>query len=330
MNCEHIFEMMCLVADGEANLTERSIVEGHISSCEECLIVFASLQRTSTLLSTVEAVEPPAYLTSAILAKTIYAVSPWKQFVGQVSSLFKPVPIRAFAAAAGIIALAIVAYPRVEVALTITGPEVAIVTPGPASTNDMVPSNESNNNSEIVNPVKFGPKPVFENRPVNSNAFASIRRSKDMPLATTALLKTSVAIKSGAFVKKSITLPKSPIGKEMPAVKPDTTATDVEPSVVAPAPTVVATAPPMTPMEMATMLKDMEAGMKDNMVTMPEPAGGGHIVLTSNVSYDNSDQISTLADLKRSLRSTNLDAQRSIEKSIKAREIRLPVFRGSF
>ena len=326
MNCDSNFELMCLVVDGEASLEERIKVETHLLNCNQCSAEFASIQHTSKLLQTADEVAPPAYLHDAILARTVYRVSPIDRFIKILQSGLRPVPIRVMAASAAMFAIAFASYPRSAPLKSRPTPAVVFnqaishpaIQPLP-----MVPAGINEKKPTILPIPVVVARNATEIFPNNSSKLSLTKLPAGVvPATKVAVNRTQVARKTAGF-------PKAPLGKEFgnsivesPPVNPDAPG--------AATPMIVAAATPNPPMDMVAAMKDMENGMKDMGMADPAPMGGNHIILTSNTTYDNSDQVATLADLKRSLRNSNLEDQRAIEKSIKAREIRLPVFKRNF
>jgi hypothetical protein len=70
-SCDSLWDSLSGYADGLASPSERARVEGHVAQCETCARDLEFMRRTSTALSDVPEVAPPAGLRDAILAATV-------------------------------------------------------------------------------------------------------------------------------------------------------------------------------------------------------------------------------------------------------------------
>lgn len=79
-SCEEIWDLLSVYADGEATPEESARVEHHITECQRCARDLAFLRETARALEETPEIAPPPGLRDAILAATIYRPS-WPERV---------------------------------------------------------------------------------------------------------------------------------------------------------------------------------------------------------------------------------------------------------
>src|SRR3981189_3602328 len=75
MDCDKVWDLLSIYADGEADPSEAAIVENHVAVCADCARGLAFMKTTVDVLSRMEEVEPPASLRASIFAATIERVT---------------------------------------------------------------------------------------------------------------------------------------------------------------------------------------------------------------------------------------------------------------
>jgi len=336
MDCDKVWDLLSIYADGEADPSEAAIVENHVAVCADCARGLAFMKTTVDVLSRMEEVEPPASLRASIFAATVERVT-LRQRIAAAFKTLVPLPVRygALAGAAGLL-LAFALHNGVN---SLSHPaQYAPSHPNVVAQNSPVTPITPENSEVAPPPVQEqivpniggalpGPgKPIIKQGERNITPSGGVKLvSVSQPalgIQPAAKLNTSV-VKGNKKPAAVNPVQTADFKVKVPMMNtvPDDDMPDNMEEMMAKA------ADPMTT-DMSTKTHDMDPMTKEAAAATATPSA--HYTLISNSSPDIAGQAASLADLKRSLRNRNLDDMQAIEKSIKAKQIRVPVFKGSF
>lgn len=100
MDCDSVWDLLSIFADGEACLEEAEIVESHVAVCADCRRDLEFMQGTSAALHQTAEVLPPATLRENILAATVNRRSLSERIADMILNRLSPAPVRYGALAA--------------------------------------------------------------------------------------------------------------------------------------------------------------------------------------------------------------------------------------
>jgi hypothetical protein len=334
MDCDKVWDLLSIYADGEADPSEAAIVEDHVAVCSDCARGLAFMQTTVDVLSCMEEVEPPSSLRASIFAATIERVT-LRQRIAAAFKTLAPMPVRygALAGAAGLL-LAFALHNGVN---TLSHPARYAPAPNTMASNPPVTPFTPENSEVAPPPVReqiipnIGGAVPVPGKPIIKQGERNITPSGGVKLVSVSQpalgIQPAAKLNTGAVKGNKKPAPVNPVQTADFKVKvpmmntvPDDDMPDMEEMMVK----------AMDPMaaDMSAKAHDMDPMTKEAVAATT--TASTHYTLISNSSPDISGQAASLADLKRSLRNRNLDDMQAIEKSIKARQIRVPVFKGSF
>jgi hypothetical protein len=139
MTCKDIEGKLTVYHEGILPPEEKSLVEGHLASCEGCSSALEALKKTVDVLKNLPEIEPPPWFTQKIMAKVREEA---EQKGGLLKKLFYPfhikIPIEAFAVLF-VAVLGLYIYRA-------TGPEMKTYQTPPAVV-DEVPSKDGTSNN---------------------------------------------------------------------------------------------------------------------------------------------------------------------------------------
>ncbi len=318
MNCDQVWDLLSVYADGETNPHETTMVEDHIASCESCAADLAFLQSTSVSLRDVPEVEPPASLRHAILAATVNRPTWQDRLAAAARRTLVPAPLRygALAAAGAAAALTFVMIHDGGVQLNNpveykpSAPAVAEVRTQPQL------------NTAISMPPAH-PLSGAPTRTIGTFARTTSQRSNST-LATVRLASAaSPSAKNGALKPRPETA--APITVS-PAFKlkvqdPGTNGGDFND-----APPVVASTPANTVDSHGPETLVGSAPVDESLGSQK----GSRIILASSTTVD-AGGVATLADLRRSLKDQESKVSASeLRQRMRDHQIRIDVIKGSF
>ncbi len=94
MDCDRVWDLLSVYADGEADANETAIVEEHIACCTTCARDLEFMQGTSAAVQAETQVAPPAAMRQAILNATIYKPTMQERFASAIRRSFSQSPVR--------------------------------------------------------------------------------------------------------------------------------------------------------------------------------------------------------------------------------------------
>lgn len=100
MDCDSVWDLLSIFADGEACPEEAEIVESHVAVCDACRRDLEFMQGTSVALHQTAEVLPPASLRETILAATVNRRSLSERIADMILNRLSPAPVRYGALAA--------------------------------------------------------------------------------------------------------------------------------------------------------------------------------------------------------------------------------------
>ncbi len=321
MQCDKVWDLLSVYADGETSTHETTVVEAHIAQCADCARDLQFMQSTHAVLQDVPEVEPPAALRSAILAATVDRLSLTERLATAVRRTLAPTPVRYGAiAAAGAAALTAVVLnsgnnpvhynPRTpqSIAAAPTMPNTAGGDPN-APTLDLLdvyqpdaapaatPSLRVRLDSHRTTTRTASLRPGTSSAPIRTAT-----RTSPRPSATTSPTTTSADDND-----KTAPVSSEPTYSELPAIEPEPTRTIV-----------------------AALGSGTDTPEAERTNTN-DPASP-RIVLTASAAAMDPEQIATLADLRRALshRAADSSGNPTTANRGRDRQIRLNVIKGSF
>lgn len=322
IECEKVWDLLSLYADGEATPAEASIVEAHIAVCADCARDLQYMRETHEVLSEAPEVEPPVNLREAILAATVYRPSLPQRIVLGARKVLGPAPVRygvlATAGAAAALTAVFLHNGGGPVMNMPTVPPVVASSPAETSTTEPLGSEPSVNLLDAYQPEATRP---------NSTPAATGRR-------------LAAAIGSGRLrhssTKQLAARPSSQDSKNgsTGAARTSETADDLTSNGA----TASVPAPDFSPDPEPSIRTIASAGETSSQpssenVSAPEStARSVRIVLTASAAALDPQHVATLADLRRSLsRSDGTSvAGTASELRPRDRQIRVNLLRGSF
>ncbi len=325
MQCEKVWDLLSVYADGEATPQEAAIVETHIATCQDCARDLAFMRGTHDVLQDVPEVEPPATLRSAILAATVNRPSLPQRLALGVRKTLAPAPVRYGALAAAGAAAALTAVILTEssgpVLQTPSNPPIVAASPvQPHTQPSVTPERPEVDLLDVYEP------PAATTRVAANVERRTSRRTLRMAQqpVRTALRSTS----KPSFVRAASK------GNPTAATAPEITASD---DLHQPAGGAALTN--------ETIASDPEpttriiASSSENPSTPASSASGGadmnrsaRIVLTASAVALDPQQVATLADLRRSLAhgSSEDRVHSGLPTRPRDKQIRVDVLRSSF
>lgn len=323
MQCDKVWDLLSVFADGETDPHETALVQAHISVCADCARDLQFMQGTHQVLQDVPEVEPPASLRSAILAATVGRPTLTERLATAVRRTLTPAPVRygALAAAGAAAALTAISLRDGNNPVQYVPSNAPVVANAPAA-------------PETGNTLTQGPElnliEVYDQPKANTTSSRRVRRqvsgarqvasvSQD-PRATHTARRSNGAL-NGTRSATAANTKQPTLSDDLNAPEPAnggygaSYASDPEP------PTRV-----------------IASGAAASMETSPEapatPAADrpAKIILTASAAALDPNQVATLAELRRSLAHRDGDAQSNLGVPSRPRDkqIRLDVLRGSF
>ena len=331
--CDSLWPLLSAYSDGETTESESARVEGHIVECGRCSSALSLIQNTSVSLATTREVEPPAYLRGAILAAASLDASP-----GKVKLARRPMRLQwGFGAAALAGVLAALVFHTNQTAIEIpdvnqTSPRELAQIPRPAPTQDtdkrpaMTPSSTPDNDPTA---------------PAIETATAEVQdRISERDITT---LELPRPVQSAPNVTGLIVLPRK---TTVPQIKVATGGSKPSHKPKVDAPMTVAENAPMAPMDMmpeaaapkidmAVMSTPMPMEIATNPAEPVPPAAAEpvarKIILTAEPKSLPVGQISSLADLKKSLRQQSIQWNRpDAMRGLTSKQISVEIVKRSF
>ncbi len=314
MTCDTSWRMMSDFSDGQLPREQAALLEGHLAECGACAEDFEFMQLTQAALADLEEVAPPQGMREAILAATSHQPARSAPMRSK-----RPAYLRYFGiAAAGAGAATVLLFMRPAA----RGPEAPVRTAQVAPQANPAPFTEPSAPS-------FQPdSPLHELTPparahVADLASATARPPMAPPIATPAAGKILVSVGAPTRAVASQYKAKTgvrPVESDLVFELPDAM---LEPEMMM---MMAETGMPVVTMNPETIAKIEPA------VSGTVGAGPTHIVLTATSAGMDAGHYASLADLKRALRKQAVaDANsKSIVESVKLKQIRLDVFKGSF
>ncbi len=332
--CEEMWLLASLYADGEASPIESAQVEGHLAGCKDCARDFKAITGVAALLRATPVVAPPAGLRDAIFAATLRRKSLLERTVDGLRAL-TTAPVARYGAVAAAGAMAAILFSSSRPALIKqTGPEkrfasVSPMAPRPEQSAPAVKPNGDENRIADSTPITTQPKNDGMKRaalhlPLPPTNSLPLRVASGPAPATAGVKSSGLARKAGADGRRS-----TGDGRDFKA-KPS------QPT------------PPEDPMPPITVAKDADApagggtmvpAVEMKEITKPAPgetetaaaSAPASLKLVSGSVSMPADQAASLAGLKQALKTQRLDWNTSqVRQSIKDRQIRIDVIRGSF
>lgn len=296
LNCEQMWDLLSVYADGECTPDECAVVERHIAICSVCAGHLAILRQMAAALVDTEEVTPPPGLRDAILAATIHRPS-WSRRLRDALSAWMPSsPVRAVAAAAAAAVIAMAVFlgrapaPRV----------VASAPKAPLSSLALHVSNAPTREEPVGKPAK---STLPDERRVASNSAHQAVQARVASTVTQRPVHTRPTY-DGGYGGQSITrssarivrvMPKlSPLALEPPADMPDESEAAM-PDIA-----------PMNPIHIAETGKS-PSGEYTNDSAEPRPLvfEGSRVMIANAGPPISAGTVASLADLRRALRRQN-------------------------
>lgn len=320
MECDKVWDLLSVYADGEASPEEATIVETHVASCPDCARDLQFMMGTHEVLQDVPQVEPPVTLRSAILAATVYRPSFGQRLAETVRKTLAPAPVRYGALAAAGAAAALTA-----VVLKSGKPPVSLQPPVPetVATAPVVPPAPSVDPDQpridLLKPFEVptgAPKLTVAEQPRATGRVRTASAKNARPSATQrpASKRSAQPTATGANGngKEASSSDDMPAYSPMPSDVYAALQLDPEPE------TRVASGGSATTTEPATP------------ETPAAPARSARIILaTSSAMALDPRQVATLADLRRSLAQNDAETRTQVKPN-RERQIRVDLIRGSF
>jgi hypothetical protein len=364
MNCDNVWDLLSVYADGETSLEETAMVDTHIAVCCDCARDLAFMRNTSVVLSETPEVEPPATLRASILAATVDRKTLAERVLAGIRGALAPASLRygAAAGAAGLLAAVALHFgvtdlrspveyrpqPQVTARNQATQPELDQLVP-PMGIEDEQPAAPAPPVRDAERPATAAGRQAttpLHSRPQQSPApahidgrvmTASVRQGGKSDAAVQTVKPALQIAKAGATSKNGAKKQKPGAGvtrggQDTRSTSPTTGGMTTEPQPMTTEEMMVASNPaPMKPvsgdMMTANMVEPMNTAAEAGE---PAPSKPVRYTLTGGQMVGDASQAASLAELKRQLRGRNLEGIQALEKSLKAREIRVPVFRGNF
>jgi len=331
MDCESIWKLLSVYADGETTPDETAMVETHIAVCSVCARDLAFMQQTSGLLNRVVEVEPPARLREAIFAATIYRPTFAERIVSALRRALAPAGVRY-----GVVAVAGAAAAITFVVLR-QGADVlpglveyhstprAVIAEAPPREGTLEPRSPGAPESRLTITL---PPATKRSAPERTRLAYAVQQRLARP---TSGVKHAVVVRRTPRVRQPVAVARN--DRKTVDLKAKVPVTVVNPNVTMPDPAPEAMTP-VVESAMETSVTPM-AGSEMNLAAaapaVPVAPAITRIQLAASSRTLNAGQIASLADLKRSLRQQNgawnLPEMRQ-DGGRKA--IRIDVFKGRF
>jgi len=315
MECDKVWDLLSVYADGEATPHEAAMVEGHVAVCPNCARDLKFMQGTHQVLQDVPEVEPPATLRTAILAATVYRPNFGQRLVTAVRKTLTPAPVRygalaAAGAAAALTALVLRNGENVPVAPNATPPVVAT-----APTTPSVPAMAAEPDVDLLDayepPAVAASREIHQRRPRRQPiALASVALPRSRP----AHPKTTAALRNTAHSSRDASEEGVPEDLPQASAPTDINVTQPDPE---PVTRLVAGAP-------------SEPSYEPSAEAVSGAARSTRIVLTASAMALDPQQVATLADLRKNLSRGENEDRAALAKLTRDKQIRLDVLRGSF
>jgi len=323
MQCDKVWDLLSVYADGEASPQEAAIVEAHVAVCPDCARDLQFMQGTQEVLRDVPEVEPPAMLRSAILAATVNRPSLPERLAIGVRKTLAPAPVRYGALAAAGAAAALTAVMLHEGG-------------GPVQNIPLNPPIVASTPAKPGNAPAFGAGTpdvdlidVYEPATPQQARTVAQHRSGSRPVLRVAQRPEAPAKRTQAG-SAARSRDKATVTAAVPTETPGSD--DLMNNNGAPA---VASAPKVVDPEPVTRLVASSAGAEmdeaDASASRPGSAGSARIVLAASAVSLDPQQVATLADLRRSLsHGETSNAASLIPTRPHDKQIRVDVIRSSF
>ena len=310
MDCDRVWDLLSVYADGEADSNETTIVVEHISCCTTCARDLEFMQGTSAAVQAETQVAPPAAMRQAILNATIYKPTMQERFASAIRRSFSQSPVRygALATAGAAAALTLTAIrPGVTPGLI---PATGVAQTQVAA--DIEPGVLEGLGLEDLMPNAM---PGMATRQSGTSG-ARIRRTA---IASTGRTGAPLATRAAA-ARNGRTMPSvsAPTGTSLDDVDLDESAAGQDEMAAVASPTMTAE-PSLEPAAAPVNVPAVTATMAPR------------IVLAASTGAVNAGQIATLADMRKSLnRRPNGLSTADLRQQARDGQVRIDLIKGSF
>jgi hypothetical protein len=301
-------------ADGICSPEDAVAVERHIATCRECSADLAFLRASSSVLRSAQSIEPPPGLRDSIFAATMLHPSAASRMQRLFARMLTPAPVRAlaFTAVACAIALGIMRpsdTARNPEAFGVSNTRIAAVTAEAAQTYSGV----------VKAPVRsHGDAPVVFQRGAPSRSYRASNALLVSDIVRPRVARQATTVPHRLVAARRVVEPEgmgvTPTGEDASERPIDNTAVAMSESNSTPSEPETPVSP--APVAVTTASASRNESLRTTMVSSVNPGPG---------------QITTLADLRRSLRQQASSGGRELASAVVPRpQIRLDVIHGSF
>ena len=337
--CEEIWFSISLYADGEASEDETARVDRHLAQCEECTRELKLIRVKSAVLRDVPLVLPPPHLREAIFAATINRRSVLARAAAAIGQFAPSAPARYGAVALGgalaaylFVAMRPGTMPVLNPVPSNVGPQIADNSQAPIPDVIAPPSSRDSHSISPQGPPRLTPHPTAK-VPLGTVP-AVLLRGNRIALTNSTDSPRNPAVMAAGTGKDSAKKPGSKSGQtQTVAVRNDFKLKPLvnPPGAEEPMPMTVSKEPETkSGMVPAVDMKEIPLPMPGETEKTP-PAAPATIRLISGSVSPPADQAASLAGLKQALKSQRLEWNTNqIKQSLKDKQIRIDVIRGSF
>lgn len=311
MDCDRVWDLLSVYADGEADANETAIVEEHIACCTTCARDLEFMQGTSAAVQAETQVAPPAAMRQAILNATIYKPTMQERFASAIRRSFSQSPVRygALATAGAAAALTLTA---IRPGLT---PGMVPVT-GVAQTQVAADTEPGVLEGLGLDDLMPNTMPGMASRQSGTGAAVRTRRAS---VATAGRDGSALAVRAAALrnghAMPSVSIP---AGTSLDDVAVDDGAAGQDEMAAVASPSMTAE-PSLEPAVAPVSVPTVTAAMAPR------------IVLAASTGAVNAGQIATLADMRKSLnRKPNGLSAADLRQEARDGQVRIDLIKGSF
>lgn len=319
MNCDQVWDLLSVYADGEATPHEAEMVEAHIAVCASCASDLEFLRSTSVSLRDVPEVEPPAMLRQAILAATVNRPTWQDRLAAAARRTFAPAPLRygALAAAGAAAALTFVMIHD-------GGVQVANPVEYHPTTSTMAAAPKPPTSDTAVSMPPARPFAAVPSRPVTTFARTTVRRYSASAEAVRLARANKAAARPSALKPRTVVADRTWNGPSY-KIKVETPV-EHSPDYVD-APPVVATAPKAA--NAGETMETLVGAAPANTDAVATQKGTRIVLASSNVD---AGAVMTFAALKSAQKDAenNRISANELRQRIHDHQIRIDVIKGSF
>ncbi len=332
--CDALWPHLSAYADGEASDSESARVQAHIAACDQCECALSLIQGTSVSLASTHEVDPPAYLRGAILAATTTLdASPARAKLAR-----RPMRLQwgfGAAALAGVLAALVFHSNQPSVDMPVMDP-----TPPRATARNQPAAPQIQAENPAIQPDPSIPNDTSVPSSIETAGTGATQENIQRDLRTAELRQPSQSAPGGLVV---IEIPRT-AGKA--AVKVASTGPKPSAKAKPDAPMSVAENAPMPPMDMmpeasapkidmavmsTPMPMDLPMNIAENVPAAPAEPIARKIVMTAEPKALPLGQVSSLADLKKSLRQQSIQWNRpDAMRGLTSKQISVEIVKRSF